>query len=244
MRHAFPTEAIKSILKQLLEVRPTCSRAARFPRVKCAVARRPAQVLAYIHRNNFVHRDIKCSNLLLSNYHELKLADFGLARSLELGGGTRALTNKVITLWYRPPELLLGATTYACGVDMWSVGCITAELLLGRPLFPGKSEPEQLALIFALLGSPAADDAAAGPGAYTVWPNFFKPAADSRLPHVAALAPKEHFERRIEQKYPPSGRMSHEALALIARLLLCEPEALLGPAFVGEAQALSLAPQV
>ena len=77
-----------------------------------------------------------------------------------------------------------------------------------------------------------------------MWPNFFKPAADSRLPHVAALAPKEHFERRIEQKYPPSGRMSHEALALIARLLLCEPEALLGPAFVGEAQALSLAPQV
>ena len=180
-------------------------------------------MLAYIHRNNFVHRDIKCSNLLLSNYHELKLADFGLARSLELGGGARALTNKVITLWYRPPELLLGTTTYACGVDMWSVGCITAELLLGRPLFPGKSEPEQLALIFSLLGSPAADDAAAGPGAYTAWPNFFKPPADSRLPHVAALAPKEHFERRIEQKYPPSGRMSHEALALIARLLLYDP---------------------
>ena len=113
-----------------------------------------------------------------------------------------------------------------------------------RPLFPGKSEPEQLALIFSLLGSPAADDAAAGPGAYTAWPNFFKPPADSRLPHVAALAPKEHFERRIEQKYPPSGRMSHEALALIARLLLCEPEALLGPAFVCAAQALSLPLQV
>ncbi|CAI0396786.1 unnamed protein product, partial [Linum tenue] len=83
----------------------------------------------------------------------LKLADFGLARSFSNDHNAN-LTNRVITLWYRPPELLLGATKYGPAVDMWSVGCIFAELLHGKPIFPGKDEPEQLNKIFELCGSP------------------------------------------------------------------------------------------
>jgi cyclin-dependent kinase 12/13 len=95
--------------------------------------------LHYCHVNQVLHRDIKGSNLLIDNEGNLKLADFGLARSFSTDH-TGNLTNRVITLWYRPPELLLGATKYGPAVDMWSVGCIFAELLNGKPILPGKNE--------------------------------------------------------------------------------------------------------
>ena len=117
------------------------------------------QGLHYCHTKNVLHRDLKASNLLINNAGLLKLADFGLARPYrqESGGGgarEREFTNRVITLWYRPPELLLGATRYGPEVDLWSVGCIFAELLLGRPLFPGADEAQQLDKITRLLGTP------------------------------------------------------------------------------------------
>ncbi|XP_075474287.1 cyclin-dependent kinase C-1-like isoform X3 [Primulina tabacum] len=95
--------------------------------------------LHYCHVNQVLHRDIKGSNLLIDNQGNLKLADFGLAR-LFSNDHNANLTNRVITLWYRPPELLLGATKYGPSVDMWSVGCIFAELLHGKPILPGKNE--------------------------------------------------------------------------------------------------------
>ncbi|KAG8087463.1 hypothetical protein GUJ93_ZPchr0010g10996 [Zizania palustris] len=93
--------------------------------------------LHHCHINNVLHRDIKGANLLISGGKLLKLADFGLARPFTRDG---SFTNHVITLWYRPPELLLGATNYAEAVDIWSVGCLFAEFLLRKPLFPGRTE--------------------------------------------------------------------------------------------------------
>ncbi|ONI29204.1 hypothetical protein PRUPE_1G186900 [Prunus persica] len=108
------------------------------PQIKCYM-RQLLTGLHYCHVNQVLHRDIKGSNLLIDNEGNLKLADFGLARSFSNDHNAN-LTNRVITLWYRPPELLLGATKYGPAVDMWSVGCIFAELLHGKPIFPGKDE--------------------------------------------------------------------------------------------------------
>ena len=97
------------------------------------------QVLAYLHSIHIMHRDLKLSNILVTNNNKIKLCDFGLARkeSILLKENERRYTNNVITLWYRPPELLFGATNYDTSVDMWSVGCILGELLLGKVLFKG-----------------------------------------------------------------------------------------------------------
>lgn len=110
--------------------------------------------IKYLHDNNIVHRDIKLSNLLYTNKGELKLADFGLARVQNTFD--KCMTPKVVTLWYRPPELLLGLPKYdGFAVDMWSCGCIFAELLLNKPLFPSKSELPQLNKIFNTIGVPS-----------------------------------------------------------------------------------------
>lgn len=114
------------------------------------------RVLDYLHGQGYVHRDIKTSNLLLTDDNVLKLGDFGLARSLRQHDGSGRFTNTVITLWYRPPELLCGATEYDAAVDMWSVGCILLELLLGKPLFPARTEAEAMKRIVQVLGSPPA----------------------------------------------------------------------------------------
>lgn len=96
--------------------------------------------IEHCHNKCVLHRDIKSSNLLVSNDGILKIADFGLATSFDPDNKEQPMTSQVITLWYRPPELLLGATHYGVGVDLWSVGCILAELLLGEPIFPGRTE--------------------------------------------------------------------------------------------------------
>ncbi|KAF7457781.1 protein kinase domain containing protein [Cryptosporidium felis] len=108
--------------------------------------------LEYCHLNNIIHRDIKCANLLISRDGVVKLADFGLARIYNIRN--RAMTNRVITLWYRPPELLLGAQCYDTPVDMWSVGCILGELILQQPLFCSETEAGVLKSIGDTLGSP------------------------------------------------------------------------------------------
>ncbi|KAL6552163.1 hypothetical protein OROGR_008317 [Orobanche gracilis] len=122
------------------------------PQIKCYM-KQLLTGLHYCHVNQVLHRDIKGSNLLIDNEGNLKLADFGLARSFSNDVNAN-LTNRVITLWYRPPELLLGATKYGPAVDLWSVGCIFAELLYGKPILPGKNETEQLNKIFELCGTP------------------------------------------------------------------------------------------
>lgn len=121
------------------------------PQIKCYM-KQLLEGLAYCHKNRVLHRDIKGSNLLINSEGQLKLADFGLARPFDDSG--RQLTNRVITLWYRPPELLLGSQNYGPAVDMWSVGCIFAELLLRKPILPGRNEFEQIDLIFKTFGTP------------------------------------------------------------------------------------------
>ena len=107
--------------------------------------------VAFMHEHWIIHRDLKMSNLLY-NKGCLKLCDFGLAR--EFGTPLKPYTPKVVTLWYRAPELLLGARTYSSAIDTWACGCIMGELLGHRPLMPGRNEAGQLELMFELLGTP------------------------------------------------------------------------------------------
>jgi cyclin-dependent kinase len=124
--------------------------------------------VAYCHQRRVLHRDIKPQNLLLSNDNVLKLGDFGLARAF--GIPIRSFTHEVVTvclfysvlilfqLWYRAPDVLMGSHKYGTAVDIWSVGCVFAELVSGRPLFPGTSEQDELIRIFKLLGTPSKSD--------------------------------------------------------------------------------------
>lgn len=109
--------------------------------------------LAYCHSKKVLHRDLKPQNLLINKNGELKLADFGLARAF--GVPVKCYSAEVVTLWYRPPDVLFGAKLYSTTIDMWSAGCIFAELAnAGRPLFPGSDVDDQLKRIFKLLGTP------------------------------------------------------------------------------------------
>uniref|UniRef100_A0A8C5LS21 cyclin-dependent kinase n=1 Tax=Leptobrachium leishanense TaxID=445787 RepID=A0A8C5LS21_9ANUR len=108
--------------------------------------------LSYCHRKKILHRDLKPQNLLINEKGELKLADFGLARAKSVP--TKTYSNEVVTLWYRPPDVLLGSTEYSTPIDMWGVGCIQYEMATGRPIFPGSTVKEELHLIFRLLGTP------------------------------------------------------------------------------------------
>ncbi|PSR95423.1 Cyclin-dependent kinase [Actinidia chinensis var. chinensis] len=172
------------------------------PQIKCYM-RQLLTGLHYCHVNQVLHRDIKGSNLLIDNEGNLKLADFGLARSFSSDHNGN-LTNRVITLWYRPPELLLGTTKYGPAVDMWSVGCIFAELLHGKPIFPGKDEPEQLNKIFELCGAP--DEAS--------WPGV------SKIPWYNNFKPTRPMKRRLREVYRHFDR---HALELLEKMLTLDP---------------------
>ncbi|CAK9205731.1 unnamed protein product [Sphagnum troendelagicum] len=170
------------------------------PQIKCYM-KQLLTGLHYCHVNQVLHRDIKGSNLLIDNNGNLKLADFGLARSFS---NEQPLTNRVITLWYRPPELLLGSTRYSPAVDMWSVGCIFAELLHGKPILPGKHESEQLAKIWDLCGSPDEVN----------WPGV------SRLQLYNQLKPERHKHRRVKDVFK---HFDWHALDLLERMLTLDP---------------------
>lgn len=129
-----------------------------------------ASGVAYLHDRWVLHRDLKTSNLLLNNRGQLKIADFGMARYVGDPAPPK-LTQLVVTLWYRAPELLLGASAYGEAVDMWSVGCIFGELLTREPLLQGRNEVDELTKIFELCGIPTED----------TWPGF------RRLPNARSL---------------------------------------------------------
>jgi cyclin-dependent kinase 12/13 len=176
------------------------------PQIKCYM-KQLLEGLAYCHAQKVLHRDIKGSNLLISNDGQLKLADFGLARPFDTDQ-QRPYTNRVITLWYRPPELLLGATMYGPAIDMWSAGCIFAELLLRKPILPGKNEFEQIDLIFKLLGTP--DEAA--------WPKC------SKLQYYdMILSQNGHrkYQSRFDEKF---GQLDPLAKDLLRKLLMMDPD--------------------
>ncbi|XP_011136639.1 cyclin-dependent kinase 12 isoform X2 [Harpegnathos saltator] len=161
--------------------------------------------LNYCHSKNFLHRDIKCSNILMNNKGEVKLADFGLARLYNAEDRQRPYTNKVITLWYRPPELLLGEERYGPAIDVWSCGCILGELFWKKPLFQANVDMMQLELISRVCGTPTP----------AVWPSVIK------LPHWHTLKPKKSHRRRLREDF---SFMPGPALDLLDKMLELDPE--------------------
>ncbi|NXW47338.1 MK15 kinase, partial [Nyctiprogne leucopyga] len=128
---------------------------------KCYILYQLLKATKFIHSGNVIHRDQKPSNILLDADCFVKLCDFGLARSLcqmNEDQGTPALTEYVATRWYRAPEILLSSRSYTKGVDMWSIGCILGELLLGKPLFPGTSTMNQIEQILRVIPAPSPED--------------------------------------------------------------------------------------
>lgn len=123
------------------------------------------KALKYMHSAELLHRDIKPSNLLLNSDCHVRVCDFGLCRSVKearsQNGTDTILTDYVATRWYRAPEILLGSTSYGKAVDIWSVGCILGEMLLGKPLFPGTSTMHQISSLLEVTGRPTAEDVAA-----------------------------------------------------------------------------------
>eukprot|EP01098_Paradermamoeba_levis_P009738 TRINITY_DN4072_c0_g1_i1.p1 TRINITY_DN4072_c0_g1~~TRINITY_DN4072_c0_g1_i1.p1 ORF type:complete len:294 (-),score=72.68 TRINITY_DN4072_c0_g1_i1:73-954(-) len=112
--------------------------------------------VSFCHEHRVLHRDLKPQNLLINRKGELKLADFGLARAF--GIPVRNYSHEVVTLWYRPPDVLMGSRKYSTTIDIWSAGCIFAEMVTGKPLFPGSSAQDQLLRIFKLIGTPTEEE--------------------------------------------------------------------------------------
>uniref|UniRef100_A0A3B3UGX7 mitogen-activated protein kinase n=1 Tax=Poecilia latipinna TaxID=48699 RepID=A0A3B3UGX7_9TELE len=136
------------------------------------------RALSYIHGRRILHRDLKPHNLLISYLGELKLADFGLARSKSIPA--QNFSSEVVTLWYRPPDVLMGSIHYSTALDMWGAGCIFIEMLQGAPAFAGGSdELEQLQNIWTVLGVPSEDS---WPGV-SLLPNYRPGELTCRCPH-------------------------------------------------------------
>lgn len=185
-KQPFSMGEIKSLIRQLLEG------------------------VKYLHDNWVIHRDLKSSNILLNHDGELKICDFGLSR--QHGSPLKPYTPVVVTLWYRAPELLLGSKEYSTAIDMWSVGCIMAELIAKEPLFRGKSELEQLDKIFRTLGTP--DE--------KIWPGL------SKLPGAKAKFVKQPYNM-LRKKFPATSFtglpvLSELGFDLLKNLLTYDPE--------------------
>jgi len=163
--------------------------------------------LKYMHSAELLHRDVKPSNLLLNSECQVKLADFGLARSVAQleEETTPILTDYVATRWYRAPEILLGSTKYTYGVDMWSSGCILGELLGGKPMFQGTSTMNQLDKIMEITGRPIQEDVDA----------IQSPFAATMLESLSSVHP-----RSLRELFPNA---SPEAEDLLIRLLQFNP---------------------
>lgn len=157
----------------------------------------------HCHSRGIMHRDIKSSNILVSKDGVLKIADFGLAYFTK-PKNRHPLTSRVVTLWYRPTELLLGSTSYGGEVDLWSIGCVFAELFMGRPILKGRTEVEQLHKIFRLCGTP--------PDEY--W-------RTTRLPLAAMFKPQHPYESTLRER---CRDLPKTAVDLIQTLLSIEPD--------------------
>ncbi|ALC46702.1 maker207 [Drosophila busckii] len=160
--------------------------------------------LCFCHTSRILHRDLKPQNLLVDTAGNIKLADFGLARAFNVP--MRALTHEVVTLWYRAPEILLGTKYYSTGVDIWSLGCIFAEMIMRKSLFPGDSEIDQLYRIFRTLGTP---DENKWPGV-TQLPDFKPKFPKWEVPNVPSIIQKHAANELIlcMLSYDPSLRIS------------------------------------
>lgn len=159
------------------------------------------RAISYCHSRRILHRDLKLQNLLVNKDGTIKLADFGLARTMAVP--VRIYTKEVVTLWYRAPEILLGSKYYGPAVDIWSLGCIFYEMLTKRVLFPGDSEIDQLFKIFRILGTPTSSQ----------WNEV------TDLPYYKASFPcwpSSDFKKLLDEKY-------EDAANLLSRMLIYDP---------------------
>lgn len=179
------------------------------------------KALKYMHSGQLIHRDLKPSNVLLNSDCHVKLCDFGLARSVAPTSSSKfdahpVMTDYVATRWYRAPELLVGSTAYTKGVDIWAVGCILAEMIVGKPVFPGTSTLDQLERVIEITGRPSQEDVE------SVKSPFANQMLDSVQPHrrmsLEDLMPKASvqaldFLKRCFQFNPAKRASASELLA-------------------------------
>jgi len=164
--------------------------------------------LFYIHNNKIIHRDMKAANILITKQGILKLADFGLSRAISIstkGKGNR-YTNRVVTLWYRPPELLLGERNYGTAVDMWGCGCIMAEMWTRSPIMQGNTEQHQLTLIAQLCGTFSSE----------VWPGV------ESMDLFSKMEIPKGTKRRVKERLKPYVKDAY-GCDLIDKLLSLDP---------------------
>lgn len=185
-KYTFSTSEIKTLMKQLL------------------------LAIEYFQNHNIMHRDLKTSNLLYSNKGLLKVCDFGLARKFL--GTKRSYTPVVVTLWYRAPEVLLGCDTYTPAIDIWSVGCIFAELILKEPLLKAQTEIEMIDVIFKTLGNPTS----------TTWPGW------KELKYAKNLQPKNYTGSKLRDlflrnSFIGESCLTENGLDLLSRMLYYDP---------------------
>ncbi|KAL0232153.1 hypothetical protein PCE1_003149 [Barthelona sp. PCE] len=165
------------------------------------------KALKYMHSGDLIHRDMKPSNVLLNSECHVKLADFGLARSLRATSNSGpVMTDYVATRWYRSPEILVGSQHYTGAVDLWAVGCILGEALGGRPMFPGRSTMNQLARLIEVTGMPIEKDVAALRSQF----------AETMLGNLPPIK-----KRSLEEIYPHA---TPDALDLLKKLLCFNPD--------------------
>ncbi|UKJ88182.1 cyclin-dependent kinase CRK3 [Theileria orientalis] len=229
-------DVMSSDLKKVIDSKVRLSE----PNVKC-ILKQILTGLVILHESSFAHRDLSPANIFIDSGGVCKIADFGLARktvhppvlrdctdleTMELNASRERMTFKVVTLWYRSPELLMGADCYHFACDLWSVGCIFAELLSGRPLFPGSNEIDQLGKIYNLLGTPE-----------TVWPGATKlplytqftfshpKELSSQFPHANPIALDllgNLLKLNPNERITAKGALEHEYFK--AQPLMCKPK--------------------
>ena len=161
----------------------------------------------YLHKNNIIHRDIKCANILINNKGKIKIGDFGLARNI-IPNHTKKYTYKVVTLWFRAPELLFGETLYGTAIDVWSCGCVFGELLTGNCPFQGKDEESLMKKICEKCGTPNE----------TNWPGVTK------LPLYNKLCPRTIFPNSFNEHFKNYPDIDEVTLDLLSKMLQLDPK--------------------
>lgn len=168
------------------------------------------KAIKFIHSADIIHRDLKPSNIFINSDCQIKIGDFGLARTLSGSGKSSApiVTDYVATRWYRAPEMLLGSKCYSKAIDMWSVGCILVELMYGHALFPGQSTKDQIMLVLQVTGLPDKDS-------YNIIKEKYK--LDAEYYHLP-----DNIKKRSLRAYMPNAEK--DCYDLVTKLLSFDPD--------------------
>ena len=164
--------------------------------------------LEYLHNNNVLHRDIKPQNILLNNKGVVKIGDFGLSRIFSETIKNKKYTNRVVTRWYRAPELFLGDIEYGPGIDIWSLGCVFWEMLTGEVLFLGDNDKNVFFLICKKCGTPNEIN----------WPGI------SKLPKYNEFFPQKQFETELNQEYKKYKKIDEITFDLLMKMICLNPK--------------------